>query len=38
MVAIRVEIKLVLLSPLAHKGKMALIMDGRTVDNYAYSR
>ena len=37
MVAIRVEIKLVLLSPLTHKGKMALITDGRTVDNYTYS-
>ena len=38
MVAIQVEIKLVLLSPLTHKGKIALIMDGRTVDNYVYSR
>ena len=45
MVAIQVEIELVLLSPLTHThtyihtdgGKMALIMDGRTVDNYAYS-
>ena len=48
MVAIQVEIELVLLSPLTHTHiyfyiytytgkKMDLMINGRTVDNYAYS-